>query len=583
MASRQIGFAVASLVALLGFACSGRSSSDGLGAREAIGTTREAVSIDGGGDGGASAGLASTDLVLRVSENTCAANLAQDYFEVTNGSSAPVPLSNITIKYWLNDTSGGTITPEVWYGGCVTSPNGTCVHPVQGVTATATQFAPACGPNPNQQANWEITVSATDTTPVAVGQTWSNVQTAVNLSNYANFVPGTGTWFSPCGSGKPFATNSAFAVYDQGNLVFSNGITTPSCRGPQGREQLSGYATPALSSATFVGPVPGSTVLQLVIGLPVRDPQGFQNLAQTVSDPENPSFRQYLTPDAFTTSTYAPLVSDFQNVMTWAQSNGLTVTHTSPNRLIVDVTGTVSAIEQALFANVVFRQRPDGTRFFVLDRDPSLNPPPGVSSIPVLRISGLDNFAVPTPAAGVTFGGGSSADGNGFFQGTDFRNAYASCTSLKGEGQRVGLFELDGYFPNDITYFKNNIVPFTGAVTNVLLDDVSGTPSCGTPAACVANENDHDTEPALDIEMALSMAPALDELVVFTGSQPNDVFSAMATRQPLANQLSVSWFSFATDATTVQLMELLDVQGQSVFTCSGDSGGSPGLFIACNT
>jgi alpha-tubulin suppressor-like RCC1 family protein len=237
-------------LAFAGLACSGPTGLPSEGAERTgaaskalSGTVSERLTGDGGdasaGDAAADGlpddgfGLTSANLELQVSENACAANLAQDYFEVTNGSSASLPLSNITIKYWINDTSGGTIRPEVLYGGCITTANGTCVHPVQAVTAMATQFAPACGPNANQQANWEIAVSSTDTTPLGVGQTWSNVQTAVNLSNYANFVPGTGTWFSPCGSGQPYRPNVAFAVYDQGNLVDTQGITVPACRTPQ--------------------------------------------------------------------------------------------------------------------------------------------------------------------------------------------------------------------------------------------------------------------------------------------------------------------------------------------------------------
>jgi hypothetical protein len=232
------GFVCASLGVACGRSTSRTDSTGGLpvAPSEAVATLSEKLTTDSGTDSGAfdaGSGVTSTNLQLQVSENACAVNLAQDYFEVTNGSTGPVNLSNVTIKYWINDTSGVQVTPEVWYGGCVTTPNDTCVHSVQGVTATATQFSPACGPDPNHQANWEITISTTDTTPLAVGQTWSNLQTAVNLSNYANFVPGTGTWFSGCGSGLPYASNPAFAVYDQGNLVATQGITVPSCRTPE--------------------------------------------------------------------------------------------------------------------------------------------------------------------------------------------------------------------------------------------------------------------------------------------------------------------------------------------------------------
>lgn len=168
-----------------------------------------------------------------MSKKACAPNLVQDYFQVKNSTSAPVALSNITIKSWAFDTTGIGLKPDVFYGGCIIAANGSCLHPVTGVTVTATSFAPACGPDPGHQANWEIVLSTTDPTPLANGQTWGNVQTDAHLTNYSNFVPGTADWYSgPCGSGGPYVADTHFAVYEQGNLVDTLGITTPICRAP---------------------------------------------------------------------------------------------------------------------------------------------------------------------------------------------------------------------------------------------------------------------------------------------------------------------------------------------------------------
>jgi streptogramin lyase len=182
---------------------------------------------------GALSGVTSVNLQLQVSKNACVANQAQDYFKVTNSSAASVPLSKLAIKYWINDTSGGTPAPQIWYGGCVTAANGTCLHPVSGVTAKVLHLSPGCGPDAAHQASWEITIATTDTTPLAVGQSWSNLQTAINLSSYANFTPGTATWFSGCGAGKPYAPDPAFAVYDDGDLVNTQGVSVPACRTPE--------------------------------------------------------------------------------------------------------------------------------------------------------------------------------------------------------------------------------------------------------------------------------------------------------------------------------------------------------------
>jgi len=176
--------------------------------------------------------VTAANLQLQVSKNACAGNMAQDYFKVTNATTAPVTLSQLSIKYWINDTNAASIVPAVWYGGCVTSASGSCVHPVTGVTATAVRFAPACGPDASHQANWEITISTTDAFALAAGQIWSGVQSAVNLSTYGNFKPGTGTWYSGCAAGQPFASDPRFAVYLSGDLVTAQGAQPPSCRAP---------------------------------------------------------------------------------------------------------------------------------------------------------------------------------------------------------------------------------------------------------------------------------------------------------------------------------------------------------------
>jgi hypothetical protein len=190
--------------------------------------------------------LSTATLQLQVLTNSCGANQAQDFFEVTNTGSSPIKLSDISIKFWVDDTTGQSIVPHVWTGGCVTGVNGnpSCVHQVSGVTPSAASFSPACGPDPTNQANWEISITNSDTTTLAPGATWSNIQAALNLENYSNFNPGTADWYSPCLSGSAYTADPHFAVYFQGNLVFLNGVNAPSCRAPQGSQALAGYVNP---------------------------------------------------------------------------------------------------------------------------------------------------------------------------------------------------------------------------------------------------------------------------------------------------------------------------------------------------
>ncbi len=204
-------FALGCALALLLFACGGQTRSP----TESEGTTAQALSVDAGqapandgatspsgdaastasacvpvlADAGSSTGLTSANIELTVSKNACATNLAQYYFNITNSTCSSVTLSDITIKYWIYDTSGQPVVPNVYYGGCIVDSRGSCAHPVTGVTVTRTPFGPTCGPDPSHQANWEIAISTTDHTQLATGQTWNQIYTAINLTNWEPFVP----------------------------------------------------------------------------------------------------------------------------------------------------------------------------------------------------------------------------------------------------------------------------------------------------------------------------------------------------------------------------------------------------------
>ncbi len=75
----------------------------------------------------------------------------------------------------------------------------------------------------------------------------------------------------------------------------------------------------------------------------------------------------------------------------------------------------------------------------------------------------------------------------------------------------------------------------------------------------------------LDIMMAAYMAPGASNIIVYEGTNWNDVLNRMATDN-LASQLSSSWGFSPTNATTEQIFKQMIAQGQSLFQASGDSG-----------
>jgi hypothetical protein len=171
-------------------------------------------------------------LKLEVLTNYCGQNQAQQFFQVTNTSSKPITLSDISIKFWLDDTSGADVVPMISTGGCATTaptyPN--CYHQAQAVSANATQFS-GCASDATHRASWEVTVTNTDNAQLQPGEIWTNLQVSLHVgSNWSTFTPGTNQWYSPCLTASTYATDPHFAVYYQGQVDHSQSVSVPSCR-----------------------------------------------------------------------------------------------------------------------------------------------------------------------------------------------------------------------------------------------------------------------------------------------------------------------------------------------------------------
>jgi uncharacterized repeat protein (TIGR01451 family) len=317
-----------------------------------------------------------------------------------------------------------------------------------------------------------------------------------------------------------------------------------------------------------VSQLSGSTNLHLAIGLPLRNKEELNNLLQQIYNPASPDYRRYLTPEQFT-ERFGPTEQDYQTLIAFAQANGLTVSGTHPNRVVLDVEGAVTDIEKAFHVKMRVYNHPTKARtFYAPDVEPSLD-----LAVTVLRISGLDNYTLPHPMVhqvavdrvkNATPKSGSGPSGS--YMGKDFRAAYAPGVTLTGSGQMVGLVEFDGYYANDITAYEATNGLSNVTLKNVLLDGFNGTPTTGP--------NSGNAEVALDIEMAISMAPGLSKVIVYEAGPngtPNDVLSQMVSDNQ-AKQLSCSWgWGGGPDATADQLFQQMAAQGQSFFSASGDS------------
>ncbi len=347
-------------------------------------------------------------------------------------------------------------------------------------------------------------------------------------------------------------------------------------------QTLRGHVPAAVAQLQPTGRLSATNRLHLAVGLAPRNPDALQNLLRDLQDPQSSSYHQYLSLDEFT-KRFGPTAQDYQKVMDFARANGLKVSGTYSNRIILDLEGAVPDVEKALHVTIRTYQHPTEKReFYAPDTEPSLD-----LAVPLLNISGLDNYHLPhhvshriptqpTPAKAKPNGitpNGPTPDGftgpSGTIAPADLRNAYVPGTTLTGAGQSVGLLELSanltppftgGYYVSDLTAYEHEFGLPSISVTTV--------PVAGGLALA---QSGGQSECTLDIEMVMAMAPGASIYVFECPAYFNDVLSAMVS-YPAIKQFSSSWQNNndPNPAGDFLLMEMA-AQGQTFFVSSGDS------------
>jgi subtilase family serine protease len=334
------------------------------------------------------------------------------------------------------------------------------------------------------------------------------------------------------------------------------------------RQILQGHVPEAVRRFNLqaVGRLRAEDRLNIAIGLPLRNKAAMDHLLADLYDPASPSFHRWRTPEQLA-QQFGATEHDCRAIEEWAQTSGLTVTATHPNRLVLDVEGSVAHLEEALHMRLQVYNHPSEPRtFYGPDSAPTLD-----VDVPVISIGGLDNYALPRPmhrmkplptGTGITAEAGGGPGGT--YAGADFRAAYVPGITLTGSGQSVGLLQFDGYYATDIANYRAQFSLPDIRLVNVPVDGGVPTPGGG------------NTEVCLDIEMVMSMAPGVAAIYVYEAPNPSpwvDLLSKMQTDN-LAKSLSCSWCgaSLPSDGESDNIFRLMAAQGQSFFNASGDSG-----------
>jgi subtilase family serine protease len=271
---------------------------------------------------------------------------------------------------------------------------------------------------------------------------------------------------------------------------------------------LPGHVPQVVRRLSPIGTLPETNQLRLAIGLPLRNQAGLDGLLRQLYDPASTNYHKFLQPAELATR-FGPTELDYQAVRRFAESNGLTVVATFPNRMVLDVKGPVANIERAFQIRLNRYRHPVEARdFYAPDSEPSV--PMGLK---IISVEGLNDFSRPRPAGmklKASMARPLSFNGTGpghEYVGNDFRNAYVPGTALTGAGQTVAVLEYSDYYKVDITNYENIVGALNNATNYVPLTNV-------VVGGVVPSTGNND-EVSLDIEMAIAIAPGLSRVMVY--------------------------------------------------------------------
>jgi kumamolisin len=335
---------------------------------------------------------------------------------------------------------------------------------------------------------------------------------------------------------------------------------------------LTAQVAPLIQHAQMLQATDASQQLNLSVGLQLNNQAQLVSLLSAIYNPQSPQYQQYLTPDQYE-SLFAPTADQVQQVVTYLQSQGLTVTGVAPNRMLIDATGTVAQADQAFSTQINNYQL--GAQAFYANATPPVVP--GSISQLITSIGGLDNSTQYQPlitrSAHVLDTAKMSLQGpSAGFGPKDLSGAYdmgpLQNAGILGDNQTIALFELDGYQLSDVTQYFTNYGIATPNISNMLVDNYNGAAGQGA------------IEVELDIEVIGGIAPHANQLVYEgpnTTQGLNDTYNQIV-HEHKAQVVSISWGLCETSTGAAELQTLDNIfkqgaaEGMSFFAASGDSG-----------
>lgn len=360
---------------------------------------------------------------------------------------------------------------------------------------------------------------------------------------------------------------------------------------------LSGHVPDLAKQSTLLGALPSDQTLAVSVALPFRNPAALADFLKGLNNPADPRYGQYLTPAQFG-AQFGPTQAEYNTLIAYLQSKGLTVSQTSPARTYLSLSGTTAQVNAAFGVAIKQFRSPEGRIFHSPDTEVKV---PSIIAGLIAGVVGLNNahppkpllhmlrpvaapsksmkiaspaYADPESASPYVQSPGEQGTGpGGGFAPSDLRTAYGlGSSALKGAGQTIAMVEFGTNFnPKDILKYEAVFGLPRVPLTSVFVD--------GGPMGFTSNS----TETNLDIDMQIAMAPQAKQVLVFlqgNSGSATDAINAVYT-DGRAKQLSISYGFGPEDASTSPTADQVAINnaytqlaaaGVSVYVSSGDSG-----------
>ncbi len=369
---------------------------------------------------------------------------------------------------------------------------------------------------------------------------------------------------------KCFKTINSKASFSVTGLLAFVSLSTVAQANPQqsAKAPLPGSINPvvAKSMPAFMPPALVSPMdsIEVAISLKPKDMAGLQAMADAVSNPNSPLYRQYLSPEEIG-QRYGAEQRDVDAVKAFFITGGMKVTHVGKTNLTIAATGTQAQIEALFGTKINYLQTTDeeGTIRYRANVT-ALNVPSNLVN-KIQSIDGVENYTRPK-RRGTTL--------NPTQTRTLYNVAPAYATGYQGQGRGVGISNWDGFKLTNAPLFINAYglpVPGGGAGSNITVVKV-GTGS---------QNNTAQGEGDLDFQMVLGLTP-LANIYIFDGTGGNLV-TVLSTevsdnRADIISE-SYGWNVTSATATSAHTQHVaMTTAGITYMAASGDSGTSFGAF-----